>query len=99
MNIDKNTLNAKLAQSLKIGQQHLLFIVIVAFGIVYAYIIMQVSSITNTEPDETKVAEQLKTVPRPKIDKEAAQTIEGLESQNVNVQAIFDQARDNPFSE
>lgn len=99
MNIDKNIINAKLLQALQIARQHLLFLAIVAFGITYAYIILQISSITNSEPDEAKVAEQLKAVPRPKIDKEAAKTIEGLESQDINIQTIFNQARENPFSE
>lgn len=99
MNIDQNAINTKLAQALQIARQNLLFIAIVTFGVIYAYIILQISSITASQPDQAKVDEQLKSVPRPTIDKEAAATIEGLESQGVNVQAIFDQARDNPFSE
>jgi hypothetical protein len=99
MNIDKSTITAQLNQLLKLLQQHAIFIGIAGFCVVYGYIIMQISSLTATEPDQTKVTEQLKKVPRPKVDPEVVKTIEGLESENINVQAIITEARENPFSE
>lgn len=99
MNIDKDTLTTKINQLFKLLQQHALFLGIAGFCIVYGYIIMQISALTATEPNQAKVTEQLKTVPRPKVDPKVAETIQGLESENINVQAIFNEARENPFSE
>lgn len=99
MNINKDSLTTSLNRLLAVAQRHALFLGIVGFGILYGYIIMQISTITTREPEQTKISEQLKAVPRPKVDKEVAKTIEGLESQNVNVQTIFNDARENPFSE
>lgn len=99
MNIDKDLLTTKLQKVLAFGQQHFAVIVIGLFGILYGYIILQISTIANSTPDETQVTEQIKAVPHPKINKETAETIENLQEQNVNVQAIFNEARDNPFSE
>lgn len=99
MNIDKDTINSKSSQLLTLAQQHALFLGIVGFGILYGYIIMQVSGLSAIEPEQTKVDEQLKSVPRPKIDTDAVITIESLETQNINTQAIFNDARENPFSE
>lgn len=99
MNLDQDAIAIKLNQLLKLIQQHAFFLGILGFGILYGYIIVQISSITNEEPEQSQVTAQLETVPRPKLNKEDARTIQGLESQNVNVQAIFNQARENPFSE
>jgi len=99
MNIDKAAITAYANKVLALLQAHALFLGIAAFGLLYAYIILQVTTLSNTEPDEAAVAKQYQAVPHPKVDKEVAKTIEGLESQNVNVQTIFNQARENPFSE
>lgn len=99
MNIDQQTITIKLKRLLTFTQIHALFLGIVGFSIVYGYIITRISSLTTAEPEQTKVTEQLKRVPRPKIDVEAARIIEGLESENINVKAIFNEARENPFSE
>jgi len=99
MNIDKATITAYANKALALLQAHALFLGIAAFSLLYAYIILQVTALSNKEPDEAAVAKQYQAVPHPKVDKEVAKTIEGLESQNVNVQTIFNQARENPFSE
>lgn len=99
MNIDKAAITTYANKALALLQTHALFLGIAVFGLLYAYIILQVTTLSNKEPDEAAVAKQYQTVPHPKVDKEVAKTIEGLESQNVNVQTIFNQARENPFSE
>lgn len=80
-------------------QRHATFICIVIFAVLYGYILFTVSSLSQKAPGETAVNEQLKTVSRPKINKDAARAMERLEDRNVKVQAIFEQARDNPFTE
>ena len=99
MNIDKDTLTIFTNKALALLQRHALFLGIAGFGLLYVYLILQISTLANKAPDETVVSKQYQAIPHPKIDKEVAKTIEGLESQNVNVQAIFNQARENPFSE
>jgi len=99
MNLDKDTLTTKLNTALAFCQRHALILGIGAFGLLYSYIIIQVSAMANKTPDETVVTQQIQAVPHPKINKETAKKIEGLEDQNVNVQAIFKEARENPFSE
>jgi hypothetical protein len=99
MNIDKDTITSYANQTLALLQRHALFLGIAAFGLLYAYVIFQATTLSNKEPDEAAVTKQYQAVSHPKVDKEVAKTIEGLESQNVNVQTIFNQARENPFSE
>lgn len=99
MNIDKEQITLKLQKALSIGQQHLALIIIVLFCSLYGYIILQISAISNNEPDEAQVSEQIQAVSKPKVNEQTAEIIQGLQDQNVNVQAIFNEARDNPFSE
>ncbi len=99
MNIDKDSLTAYKDKVLIYLQRHALFLGIAAFGILYVYIVLQATSLATKKPDEAVVSKQFQSVPHPKVNKDVAKTIEGLESQNIHVQAIFDQARDNPFSE
>lgn len=99
MNIDKDNINSTVSQLLSLAQRHALFLGIIGFSILYGYIIMQISGLSTVEPEQAKVNEQLKSVPRPNIDTDAVITIESLETQNINTQAIFNEARENPFSE
>lgn len=99
MNIDQEKLLSTITSYAKILQQHLPLIIIVAFCGLYGYIIMQISTISGYTPDETEVTEQVTAVSKPKVDTQTAKIIESLEEQNINVQTIFNEARDNPFSE
>jgi hypothetical protein len=99
MNFDIKALTQKIHNALAFLRRHAAISCIIIFGVLYGYILFTVSAQTQKSPDETAVTDQLNAVPRPKIDKSAAKTMESLEDRNVNVQAIFDQARDNPFTE
>lgn len=74
-----------------------IFIVILV-GI-YGFLVYRINVLTQTEPSETAVNEQLQTVQRPKVDQNAIDKIQKLQNQNVEVKSLFDQARNNPFSE
>lgn len=99
MNINKSSLFVKLQPIISLSRRHAVLLGIMAFAVVYGYIIVRVSSLANTTPSETEVTQKVEAVPHPKIDKETASKIENLEDQNINVQAIFKEARENPFSE
>ncbi len=77
--------------------QMLLFIVLVAS--VYGFLVLKISQLSNAEPSATAITENLKGVKRPKIDQSAIDKIEQLQSTNIEVKSLFNQARDNPFQE
>ena len=60
-------------------------------------LIWQIGTLSRTEPSETEVSEQLKTVTQ--INQESIDKIQQLRDQNVRVQSLFKEARDNPFQE
>lgn len=99
MNIDVKQILPKLQALLEKGKKYIVLIVIVIVAFIFSFLVLRIRSYANTEPTEDQVTEKLTTVQRPKIDKNAIGKIQQLEDQNVEVQSLFEQARDNPFSE
>lgn len=99
MKLDTAAILAKLTVITAVLRKHAPVLCFVVFGVLYGYILVTVSGLSGQEPSQPEIDKQLKAVARPKIDRNVAETMEGLKERNVNIQAIFDQARDNPFSE
>jgi len=73
-------------------------IFLVAFVGIYAFLMMRINTLTQSEPDTTLPTEQ-QTIQRLKIDQEAVDNILELEEHNIEVKTLFEQARNNPFTE
>lgn len=66
---------------------------------IYGFLGVRVMSLTSVEPDQSAVTAKLKTAGVPHIDEEVLQKIQQLQDNSVEVQTLFDQARNNPFQE
>lgn len=80
-------------------KQHAVVISIGLFALLAGYILLLTNQLTTRLPDQSSVDTELSGVSRPKIEKTVVDTILGLEDRNVEVKSIFQEARDNPFSE
>ena len=99
MKLDFKDLPAKFRPVLDFLRHYVKFIFIVSTLIVFGFFVFRINQFSNTEPTESSIEEKLQTVQRPKVDQSVLGKIEQLESQNIQVQSLFDQARNNPFSE
>jgi hypothetical protein len=99
MNIDFKTLPGKILPLLLTVKRYMVLIFILALVSIYGFLVFNINTMVQKEPTEDAVQEKLNTVQRPKIDKQSLEKIQQLEDQNIDVQALFKQARDNPFSE
>ncbi len=99
MNLEIKDLSQKLTPVLVILKKYktLLFIVLVAS--IFAFLILRINAYAQTEPSEDAITEKLTTVSRPKVDEDALEKIQQLQDQNIEVKSLFEQARNNPFSE
>jgi len=79
--------------------RHTLTIVFLIFTILYGFFVFHINQLSSREPTDAQISSELKTVPRPKVDQQTLLRIQQLQDQNVQVKALFDQARQNPFSE
>ena len=99
MNIDLKDISKRITPLLAKLQRYATFIFIVGFLFIYVFLVIRINLLNRQEPSDDAVSEKLKTVQRPKIDKDTLTKIQELQDQNVDVQSLFKQARDNPFSE
>lgn len=75
------------------------FLTVIAILLIYSFLVFRVSTLSQAEPDEATVAEKSNTIRRLKIDQNAVEKLEELEDQNIGVQSLFEEARDNPFQD
>lgn len=80
-------------------RRYVVMLFILGFLGVYTYLVMRVNTLVQTEPSQSQLDEKLKEIKRTKIDEEAVTNIMRLRDQNIEVEALFEEARDNPFSE
>jgi hypothetical protein len=99
MNVNLKDITKKIRPLLSKLQRYATFIFIVSFLFIYTFLVIRINILNRQEPNDDAVSDKLKTVQRPKIDKDTLAKIQELQDQNVEVQALFKQARDNPFSE
>lgn len=75
------------------------FSVVLGFLFIYSLLVLRINLLMGSEPNDIDYNDRLKTVQRPKIDENILDKIKNLQDQNVSVQTLFKQARDDPFSE
>ncbi len=73
----------------------ILFFVLIAG--VYGFIILRINVLSNAQPSQSDIDAQSISTPVPRIDPAVAEQLEKLKDNSVNVQTLFDQARNNPF--
>jgi len=97
--IDFKTIPAKLAVLAQKLRQYAVLVFVVALVAMYGYLVFRINTLTGQEPSEDAIAQKLQAVKRPKIDQSAIDKIQQLQDNSVEVQSLFQQARDNPFQE
>lgn len=99
MNVDLKTITTKIAPLAQKFKKYAVFIFVMLFLSLYAFMLLRINTLTRQEPSDEAVTEKLQTVKRPRLDKNLAEKLENLQAQNIEVKALFEQARQNPFAE
>lgn len=94
-----NKLLKPLSKASAFFQRYVVVICFVVFGAMYGYIIFASGQQASKQPSDAEVNNRFQATKRPKLDDAAAETLRKLSDQNVEVKALFDEARSNPFSE
>lgn len=94
----ENTIK-KVESLFSVLRHHAGFIITVLLLVAYGFLILRTNQLISKEPTSGQVDAQLQTVKRPQLDQSAVNKILQLQDQNVQVQSLFQHARDNPFSE
>ena len=83
----------------QVVSRYMLLVLFLPFAAVYAGIVLRINQLSRAEPTSTQLETTLQKTARPSINKDSLAKIQQLQAQNIQVQTLFDQARQNPFSE
>lgn len=99
MNISLKNLPAVINKLKTFFKQYATFIfILIGLGI-FGFLVFRIRTLAGSEPDSSLVDEKTGQAGSISIDKSAVEKIQQLQDTNVQVKALFDQARDNPFQE
>ncbi|HSX43774.1 MAG TPA: hypothetical protein VLF87_03790 [Patescibacteria group bacterium] len=99
MKFDLKDIPAKFAPVARFLKRYMGTLFVVILVGTCAFLVFRISTYVNQEPSDDDVASKLQGVTRPKIDKATLDKIQELQDQNVQVQTLFKDARNNPFNE
>ncbi len=97
MNID--SIKTSSVGALKSLSKYLSFIFIVLCIGLFCYHVITINKLNNPTVSDEQLLERSQSLSVPNVDKETVDKIQQLESQNIQLQSLFDDARSNPFSE
>lgn len=96
-NIELGALGPQLSNAFKKLGAYRVIIFFLAVACLYGFILWRINTYSNTPPSQSEESAASST--QPHIDPTVVQKILNLQDNSVNVQALFNQARDNPFQE
>lgn len=99
LDLDKNSLQKKFKDFFKKNRGYASFIFFVGILLVYTFLVYRISQLTLSEPSEAEVTQQVQSTGRIRIDQQSIDKIQQLQDQNIQVQSLFESARDNPFKD
>ncbi len=99
MKLDPKQLLEKLRPVLGFIKQSAVFMFVLVFLAIFGFFVFRINQYSRIEPSEEAIQEKLQVVQRPKIDQSVLEKVEQLEDQNVQVKSLFNDARNNPFTE
>lgn len=82
----------------KLGRYKVIIFLVAVLGL-YVVLVQHIGQLIQNEPSQSQVDSKLSPVNKLTVDQDAIKRITDLEQQNVEVQALFNQARENPFTE
>jgi hypothetical protein len=85
-------ITAKLKKFLRQLKRYRVSIFAVFIAVVYGWLVFQINSLNSAEPT-VPVSNQVKL----RVDPEVVQQLETLQDNSVSVEALFNEARSNPF--
>lgn len=99
INLDLKHLGPQLlAATQKLSRYVGMFFFLLVAG-VYGFVLFRISTLNNIQPSGDDVSAQAAATSIPKVDPKIVKQLETLKDNSVNVQTLFDEARQNPFQE
>ncbi len=89
----------KLNLVIQIFHRYSLLFFTVFVALLYGFVLFRASSLAHTEPSQTDVTSRVQAAQVPHINESVVRQLKSLQDNSVNVQALFEEARSNPFQQ
>lgn len=74
------------------------FVIFLVFAaVLYGFLVLRINELSNSEPTDAAISDQVQTTRLTHIDENVVKKLQSLRDNSVNVEALFNQARNNPF--
>lgn len=97
--MNKKSIQGQLKQTWQLTLHLRIVLFLLLLVALYGFVGWRIATLANAEPDLTAVGLKTEKTSTPNIDQAVVDKVKQLEDNNVNVQTLFDQARQNPFRE
>lgn len=77
--------------------RYAVMIFVFSFVAVTGYLTFQIATLSSAEPSEAQQDERRQELKKVTLNKENIAKLEALQDQNVTIESIFDNGRENPF--
>ncbi|MCA9326894.1 hypothetical protein KDA14_00010 [Candidatus Saccharibacteria bacterium] len=98
-NIDIKSLVTSFQRLLRGINKYKGFIFFILLTSLYGFIVWRINVLSSAPPSEADLAKAQQNVSSPKIPAATVEKLQGLQDNSVRVQALFNEARQNPFQE
>lgn len=98
-NLDLKSITTAMQKTFRIAASYRGFIFFILLPSLYGYIVWRINVLSTAPPSTADLATAQQSVSTPKISKETVEKLQGLQDNSGRVQAIFNEARQNPFQE
>ena len=98
-NLDLKNLSNQFLPILHWLKRYRVILFIVGMVSIYSVLVLRINMLNSQEPDSNTVTTQLQAVHPPKLDPTIVTKIQQLQDNSVDVKALFNNARNNPFQE
>lgn len=92
-------LATKLKPVINLTHKYLTFSIILFFLLIYTILILRIDNFSSASPTQDQISGKQQSISHPKVDPKVLSKIQQLQNQNIQVRTLFNQARNNPFSE
>jgi hypothetical protein len=97
--VDFQQILARAKRSLPLVQRYSVPAFIVFVVLIYGIVIFRIQTLSAKQPTDEQVSSQVQASGIPHIDQSVVKQLQTLQDNSVNVQALFNQARNNPFQQ
>jgi hypothetical protein len=94
-----DSVKEKLAGVLQQLNRYKVVLFVVFVTVVYGLMLFRIETLNSIQPSTDQVAAENNPIKAARVDKKVVDQLQALQDNSVNVQSLFQQARNNPFQE